>query len=56
MWIVIEATANYTLRGRTVSTGNQTIGCMLAATDAGGALVFAQFVVGYSAEQIQAGW
>lgn len=55
MWIVIESTPEYTLRGRTVDASGISA-CMLVATDAGGGVVFAQFIPFFTAEQIQAGW
>lgn len=60
MWIVIESTANYSLRGRTVAVKQGAtvlvVGCMLVGLGSAGALLFAQFVPGFSAEQIQQGW
>lgn len=56
MWVVIEANANYTLRGRTVETAGVLVGYLLAAAAPDGSLLFAQFISGYSAEQIEDGW
>lgn len=59
MWITIEATANYTFRARTISDGTEDgiVACMLIVTDnATGALSSSQFVLGVTAEMIQAGW
>lgn len=57
MWITIETTTNYVMRARTVQSGPDVLGCMLVVmTTPGNELAMAQFIPGYTAEQIQAGW
>ncbi len=56
MWIVIEQTAQYTLRARNIAAPAKVLGCLLVATTPGGDLLFAQFINSVSAEDIEAGW
>lgn len=57
MWIVIEATAKYTFRARTVGVAGGWLGVMLVVTDnTTGALLSSQFMLGLTAEMIQTGW
>ena len=56
MWVTVDANAKYTLRARTVTVGAEVLGCILAATDPAGDLLFAQFIVSVSADQIKDGW
>lgn len=57
MWMVIEATADYTFRARTVKDGSDWVAVMLIVTDnATGKLISSQFVTGMTAEMIKEGW
>lgn len=55
MWVTIESTSKYTLRARSLET-SKVVGCLLVATASDGTLLFAQFVVGVTAEMIESGW
>lgn len=58
MWIVIEATAKYTFRGRTFGALDEVlVGCVVAVTDnTTGMLISSQVLLGITAEMIQAAW